>query len=106
TRGHPKQDQPKQDEQGGGGSAGRVLPDPLPPPAPPAGRLGGRQRPAGPGRFGRQGRGVYVAAVTRRNDGHQLYLTLGSRTAYPTSASMFPTTVASVATSVNPSRTW
>ena len=31
------------------------------------------------------------------SDGHQLYLTLGSSTAYPTSASRFPTIVASVA---------
>ena len=37
---------------------------------------------------------------------HQLYLTLGSRIAYPTSASRFPRIVASVATRVKPSRTW
>jgi hypothetical protein len=41
----------------------------------------------------------------RRDDGHQVYLTLGSRTAYPTSASRFAAIIANVAMRVNMSNT-
>src|SRR6185437_11747075 len=85
-----------------------VLGEDLPAPPQQAVRLtGGGGRVDRPWRCFWQERGAGLASIAGpRNDSHQLYLTLGSSTAYPMSASRFPTIVASVAMSVNPSRTW
>ena len=52
------------------------------------------------------GQVLHGRGVRGRGDHRHQYLTLGSSTAYPMSASRFPTIVATAVTTVIPSSTW